>query len=90
MYFQEKKYFFVRVKNFPQEIENTREIIKNMSEIIQNISDIFFATYTPADFQVLGGCPFLSAKPSGKAMRILFVYNINPYLCNRFYNSGYF
>ena len=23
----EKKYFFVRVKNFPQEIENTREII---------------------------------------------------------------
>ena len=43
------------VKNFPHEIENTREIIKNMSEIIQNISDIFFAIYTPADFQVLGG-----------------------------------
>ena len=42
------------VKNFPQINENTREIIKNMSEIIQNISDIFFATYTPADFQVLG------------------------------------
>ena len=43
------------VKNFPQIIENTRKIIENMSEIIQNISDIFFATYTPADFQVLGG-----------------------------------
>ena len=41
------------VKNLPQQIENTREIIQNMSEIIQNISDIFFATYTPADFQVL-------------------------------------
>ena len=41
------------VKNFPQEIENTREIIENMSEIIQNISDIFFATYTPTDFQAL-------------------------------------
>ena len=50
----EKKYFFVRVKKFPQQIENTREIIENMSEIIQNISDIFFAIYTPADFQVLG------------------------------------
>ena len=50
----EKKYFFCVVKNVPQEIENTREIIENMSEIIQNISDIFFATYTPADFQVLG------------------------------------
>ena len=47
--------FFRAVKNFPQEIENTREIIENMSEIIQNISDIFFATYTPADFQLLGG-----------------------------------
>ncbi len=43
------------VKNFPQQIENTREIIENMSEIIQNISDIFFATYTHADFQILGG-----------------------------------
>ena len=42
------------VKKFPQQIENTREIIENMSEIIQNISDIFFATYTCADFQVLG------------------------------------
>ena len=41
------------VKKFPQEIENTREIIENMSEIIQNISDIFFAIYTPADFQLL-------------------------------------
>ena len=41
------KNFFVQLKNFPQEIENTREII-------ENISDIFFATYTPADFQVLG------------------------------------
>ena len=50
----EKKYFFRVVKKFPQEIENTREIIENMSEIIQNISDIFFATYTPADFQLLG------------------------------------
>ncbi len=49
----EKKYFFRVVKKFPQEIENTREIIENMSEIIQNISDIFFAIYTPADFQVL-------------------------------------
>ena len=48
-----KKYFFNTVKNFPQINENTREIIENMSEIIQNISDIFFATYTPADFQVL-------------------------------------
>ena len=48
-----KKYFFLVVKNFPHEIENTREIIENMSEIIQNISDIFFATYTPVDFQVL-------------------------------------
>ena len=43
------------VKKFPQQIENTREIIENMSEIIQNISDIFFAIYTCADFQVLGG-----------------------------------
>ena len=51
----EKKYFFVRVKHFPQEIEKTREIIENMSEIFQNISDIFFAIYTPADFQVLDG-----------------------------------
>ncbi len=42
------------VKKFPQQIENTREIIENMSEIIQNISDIFFATYIPADFQLLG------------------------------------
>ena len=50
-----KKIFFYTVKKFPQEIENTREIIKNMSEIIQNISDIFFATYTPADIQALGG-----------------------------------
>ena len=41
------------VKKFPQIIENTREIIENMSEIIQNISDIFFAIYTPADFQIL-------------------------------------
>ena len=41
------------VKNFPQIIQNTREIIENMSEIIQNISDIFFAIYTPADFQLL-------------------------------------
>ena len=49
-----KKYFFCTVKNFPQQIENTREIIENMSEIIQNISDIFFAIYTPVDFQVLG------------------------------------
>ena len=49
-----KKYFFSRLKNFPQEIENTREIIENMSEIIQNMSDIFFAIYTPADSQVLG------------------------------------
>ena len=49
-----KKYFFCMVKNFPQQIENTREIIENMSEIIQNISDIFFATYIPADFQMLG------------------------------------
>ena len=49
----EKKYFFYVVKNFPQIIENTRHIIKNMSEIIQNISDIFFATYTPTDFQIL-------------------------------------
>ena len=53
-YPDEKNIFFRVVKNFPQEIENTREIIENMSEIIQNISDIFFATYTPADFQVLG------------------------------------
>ncbi len=52
---REKKYFFSWLKNFPQEIENTREIIENMSEIIQNISDIFFAIYTPADFQVLAG-----------------------------------
>ena len=51
----EKKYFFLVVKNFPQENENTREIIENMSEIIQNISDIFFAIYTSADFQVLAG-----------------------------------
>ena len=50
----EKNIFFRVVKNFPQEIENTREIIQNMSEIIQNISDIFFATYTHADFQLLG------------------------------------
>ena len=50
----EKKYFFHAVKNFPQVIENTREIIENMSEIIQNISDIFFAVYTPVDFQLLG------------------------------------
>ena len=50
-----KKYFFVWLKNFPQQIENTREIIENMSEIIQNISDIFFATYTHTDFQVLTG-----------------------------------
>ena len=50
----EKNIFFRVVKTFPQEIGNTREIIENMSEIIQNISDIFFATYTPADFQVLG------------------------------------
>ena len=50
----QKKYFFCVVKKFPQEIENIREIIENMSEIIQNISDIFFATYTSADFQVLG------------------------------------
>ena len=28
-----RKYFFVWLKNFPQEIENTREIIENMSEI---------------------------------------------------------
>ena len=48
-----KKIFFCTVKKFPQEIENTREIIKNMSEIIQNISDIFFAIYTPVDFQIL-------------------------------------
>ena len=34
-------------------IENTREIIENMSEIIQNISDIFFAIYTPVDYQLL-------------------------------------
>ena len=53
-YSARKKYFFYMVKNFPQKIENTREIIENMSEIIQNISDIFFATYTPADFQLLG------------------------------------
>ncbi len=51
---QKKKKFFAWLKNFPQQIENTREIIENMSEIIQNISDIFFAIYTPADFQVLG------------------------------------
>ena len=50
----EKNIFLCLVKNFPQEIENTREIIENMSEIIQNISDIFFATYTRADFQMLG------------------------------------
>ena len=50
-----KKIFFFAVKKFPQEIENTREIIENMSEIIQNISDIFFAIYTPADFQLLAG-----------------------------------
>ena len=43
------------VKNFPQQIENTREIIENMSEIIQNISDIFFAIYTPVDFQLFAG-----------------------------------
>ena len=49
-----KNIFFARLKNFPQEIENTREIIENMSEIIQNISDIFFAIYTPVDFQLLG------------------------------------
>ena len=49
----EKNIFFHKVKNFPQEIENTREIIENMSEIIQNISDIFFATYTPVDYQLL-------------------------------------
>ena len=48
-----KRIFFCMVKNFPQQIQNTREIIENMSEIIQNISDIFFAIYTPADFQVL-------------------------------------
>ena len=50
----EKKIFVYTIKNFPQIIQNTREIIENMSEIIQNISDIFFAIYTPADFQVLG------------------------------------
>ena len=50
----EKNIFFLHVKNFPQEIENIREIIENMSEIIQNISDIFFATYTRADYQLLG------------------------------------
>ena len=49
----EKKIFFYLVKNFPQQIKNTRHIIENMSEIIQNISDIFFAVYTPADFQEL-------------------------------------
>ena len=54
IFVQMKKIFFFVVKNFPQQIENTREIIENMSEIIQNISDIFFAIYTPADFQVLG------------------------------------
>ena len=58
----EKKYFFYLVKNFPQQIENTREIIENMSEIIQNISDIFFAIYTPTDFQLLARRLFLSAK----------------------------
>ena len=49
----EKNIFLCTVKNFPQIIENTRHIIQNMSEIIQNISDIFFATYTPTDFQAL-------------------------------------
>ena len=50
---KKKIFFSCEVKNFPQIIQNTREIIENMSEIIQNISDIFFATYTPADFQLL-------------------------------------
>ena len=59
------------VKKFPQQIENTREIIENMSEIIQNISDIFFATYRPADFQLLGRWLYLSVKLFGKALRIL-------------------
>ena len=35
-----------------------------MSEIIQNISDIFFAIYTPADYQELGRRPFLSVSKS--------------------------